>query len=121
MKDKIENIKELMELNGGKKSYENSIMGIIDSIKHLVPNYEDGKFKSEDLNDIIEDIYAQVIPIYDKNFTNEEIVGIIEFFKTPIGKSYLSKMGAVALESMHIGNKHGEIVYNKLIEIFKNE
>lgn len=108
-----------MELNGGRKAYENSIVEIIKSIKHLVPNYEDDKFKSEDLNEIIDDIFNRVIPIYDKYFTNDEILGIIEFFKTPIGKSYLSKMGSVALESMHIGNEHGEIIYNKLIEIFK--
>lgn len=110
-----------MELNGGRKSYEISIMEIIDSLKHLVPNYEDDKFTSDNLKDIIDDIYDQIIPIYDKYFTNEEILGIIEFFKTPIGKSYLTKMGSVALESMHVGNKHGELVYNKLIEIFKNE
>ncbi len=120
MEDKIENIKTLLELNGGKKSYEDSVMDIIDAIKHLIPNFKDENIKPEDINDIIEDIYFQIIPIYDKYFTNEEILGIIDFFKTSIGKVYLSKMGIVALESMHIGNKHGELVYNRLMKINGN-
>jgi hypothetical protein len=70
-----------------------------------------------ELEDIIQNIEDQIIPIYDKHFTNEELVGFIEFFKTDVGRVYLNKMGIVALETMQIGNKYGELVYNKLVEI----
>lgn len=114
MSDKIENIKLLLELNGGTKSYRDSILSIIEGIKHLIPNFNG--VDENIINEILEDINSQIIPIYDKYLTNEEVIGIIEFYKTPIGKVYLSKMGAVALESMQVGNKYGEIIYNKLIE-----
>jgi hypothetical protein len=115
--DKIENIKKLLELNGGTKSYEDSAFTIIDAVKHLVPNFKQENFKEKDLRGIVDDIQSQIIPIYDKHFTNEEILGIIEFYKTPIGQTYLIKMGVVAMESMQIGNKYGEMIYNKLIEL----
>lgn len=121
MSDKIENIKELLKLNGGVNSFHDSAITIIDAIKHLVPNFDQEKFTIEDLNSIISGIEDQVIPIYDKHFTNEEILGIIEFFKTDVGNSYLHKMSVVALETMQIGNKYGELVYNKLVEIAKKD
>lgn len=117
MIEKIENIKTLLRLNGGVNSFHDSALTIIDAIKHLVPNFDQEKFTIEDLNDIIKDIEDQIIPIYDKHFTNEELEGFIEFFKTDIGRTYLNKMGVVALETMQIGNKYGELVYNKLVEI----
>jgi uncharacterized protein len=120
MNEKIENIKILLELNGGKRSYENSAIEIVDAVKHLIPNFSEENFKKEDLEDIIHDIENEIIPIYDKYFTDEEILGIIKFYDTPIGQSYLSKMGIVAMESMKIGNKYGEMIYNKLTEKFKD-
>lgn len=121
MENKIDNIKKLLEFNGGTKSYEKSIFTIIDAIKHLVPNYRDENLKTENITDIVNDIQDQIIPIYDKYFTNDEILGIIEFYKTPIGQIYLTKMGAVAIESMQIGNNYGEIIYKRLMEMNGNE
>jgi hypothetical protein len=119
MEEKIKNIKILLNLNGGTKSYEDSAKRVINAVKHLIPNYKDENFKPEYLEEILEDIQNQIIPIYDKYFTNEEIIGIIEFYNTLIGQAYLSKMGIVALESMQVGNKYGELIYNKLIEMSK--
>ena len=100
MEDKINNIKILLDLSGGKSNYREIIKEIISSIKHLIPNYTDDKISNDDLQLLTEEIMDQIIPIYDKHFTNEEILGIIEFYKTPIGKIYLNKMGKVSYESM---------------------
>jgi len=117
MEEKIKNIKILLELNGGTKSTENTAISIIDSIKHLIPDFKMNNVKPEDLKDIVEKIQEETIPIYDKYFTNEEILGFIDFYKTPIGQVYLSKMGVVAMESMKVGSKYGEIVYKRLLEL----
>lgn len=119
MDEKIENIKLLLELNGGSSSYEKSALTIIEGIKHLIPNFDENKINKEFLKEISSNFIEKIIPIYDKYFTNEEILGIIEFYKTNVGKSYLSKMSKVALESMKIGNEYGELIYNNLIEINK--
>jgi hypothetical protein len=121
MNEKMQNIKNLLEINGGTKSNENIAISIIDSIKHLIPNFNSDKIKPDDIKDIVEDIQKETIIIYDKYFTNEEILEIIEFYKTPIGKIYLSKMGIVTMESMKTASKYGEIVYNRLLEISKKD
>lgn len=121
MENKIENIKILLKLNGGEKSNLKAAESIIDAMGHLVPNFKPEKVKPENLQDILEEIQSQIIPIYDKYFTNEEIIGIIEFYKTPIGQSYLSNMGNITIESMEVGNKYGEIIYNKLLKLSNEE
>jgi len=121
MKDKINNIKILLELNGGTKNTEKTALIIIDSVKHLIPNFDMDKIKPDDIKDIVEKIQEETIPIYDKYFTNEEILGFIDFYKTPIGQIYLNKMGRVVMESMQVGSKYGKIVYERLMELSSNE
>lgn len=111
--EKIINIKKLLDMNGGRASYEKTVLQTIDAIQHLVPDFT-GELKQEEMDEIIDDIYQTIIPIYDKHFTNEEILGIIDFYCSDLGKVYLSKMNVVTMECMMIGRKHGEIVYNKL-------
>jgi len=113
MKEKINNIKKLLDINGGRSAYEHTVAQTIEAIHHIVPNFN-GVLLPEEMDEIINDIYQTVIPIYDRNFTNEQIIELIQFFETDIGKIYLSKMGIVAMESMQVGKKHGEIIYNIL-------
>ena len=116
---KLQNIKTLLELNGGGRANRTNIINVVEAIKHLVPNFDPDRFDPSDLDGIVDDIMSRIIPIYDKHFTNGEIVGIIEFYQSEAGKAYLRKMGAVTQESMEIGNKFGDVVFNKLVELFK--
>jgi hypothetical protein len=116
--EKINNIKNLLNLNGTKKSHEQTIINIVNSIKHLIPNFK--KFDDEQFNLISKEIEDNIISIYDKYLTNEDILNIIEFYKSETGKLYLNKMGVISIEIMNLGNKYGELIYNKLI-IFNND
>lgn len=112
--EKINNIKNLLNLNGTKKSHEQTIINIVNSIKHLIPNFK--KFDDEQFNLISKEIEDNIISIYDKYLTNEDILNIIEFYKSETGKLYLNKMGVISIEIMNLGNKYGELIYNKLIK-----
>lgn len=116
--EKINNIKNLLNLNGTKKSHEQTIINIVNSIKHLIPNFK--KFDDEQFNLISKEIEDNIISIYDKYLTNEDILNIVEFYKSETGKLYLNKMGVISIEIMNLGNKYGELIYNKLI-IFNND
>jgi len=41
--------------------------------------------------------------LYFKSFTNEEIQGLVDFYKSPIGRSYCEKLPSVTKESAQIG------------------
>lgn len=61
-----------------------------------------------------------VIPVYVKHYTDEEIVQLIEFYKTPLGKKIIEKMPAIAKESFVIGEEWGkktaEVAVKKLMD-----
>jgi hypothetical protein len=61
-----------------------------------------------------------VIPIYERNFTLEELQALVAFYESPLGKTLLSKMPAVVQESMSVGNQWGmqkaEELFRKLKE-----
>jgi len=121
MSEKRENIKMLLELNGGSTSYRDSVLSVIYSIKHLIPNFDIENFDINELDFIFSDIENNIISIYDKYFTEDEVLEIIEFYKSSIGKVYLAKMNKVTLECLLFGNKQGEFIYNKLIEFYSKK
>lgn len=114
-------IRQLMFLNGTIQSHHSSIENIIETIKTFVPDSGDIT-----LSDIAEDVLNEIIPIYDKYFTEDEVKQLIDFYLSDIGKVYLKNMGNITFESMKIGEKMGDIIYdriekNKIKSIWKRE
>jgi hypothetical protein len=48
------------------------------------------------------------VPIYHKHFSHEEIKGMIEFYKTPLGKVLAEKQPKVLEESIAAGQQWGQ-------------
>jgi uncharacterized protein len=110
--DKLDKIKELLTLNGELSSVRRTITKIIDSFKHLVPEKNLENLTEEDLNNISKNIEDKIISVYNNNFTEEEITNIIEFYKSDVGKMYLSKMGKVMIETLSVGQEYGKIIHD---------
>ncbi|ENX06478.1 hypothetical protein F898_03428 [Acinetobacter courvalinii] len=47
----------------------------------------------------------EMIKIYAEEFTQQEIDGMIQFYKTPVGQSTIDKMPIVMQKSMQVGYK----------------
>lgn len=55
------------------------------------------------------------VPIYDKYFTSNEIAALSRFFRSPVGKKYVSSTPILTLEMERIGEEWGNaIVVNYL-------
>jgi hypothetical protein len=48
------------------------------------------------------------VPVYDKNFSHQEIRSLIEFYQTPLGQKTISVLPKVTLELQEEGRKWGE-------------
>jgi len=112
---KIDNIKKLLDINGGSRINEEIVSNTIDAIKETYPYLNFDKSKV-DLSSIIDEIMEKIIPLYDKTFTDDEILGIIEFYESEVGRSYLKKMGIIVKESVEIGSSFGEIIFKKIMK-----
>jgi len=117
MDEKLENIKRLLDINGYSKSAENTVNQVLTVIKNLKPEFDETSVDVENLKEIVEDLKNRIIPIYENHLTNEEILGFIDFYESDLGKSYLTKMGKITMETMELGEKFGEIIFNKIMKI----
>ena len=59
---------------------------------------------------------AQIIPVYHRYFTAEEIKGMIAFYSTDLGRKAISAMPGLMSESMVIGQNWGEGLSPELAE-----
>lgn len=58
----------------------------------------------------------EMIKIYAEEFTQEEIDGMIQFYKTPVGQSTIDKMPIVMQKSMQVGYKQMDAITPKIMQ-----
>ena len=102
-------IRHLMFLNGAVQSQHSSIQKMMEILKFMIPDSMDIT-----LADIAEDVLNEIIPIYDKYFTEEEIIQLIDFYHSDIGKSYIKNMGDITMESMKVGEKTAYLITERI-------
>ena len=50
------------------------------------------------------------VPIYDKNFSDQEIKSLIEFYQTPLGQKTIATLPKLSAELREEGRKLGESI-----------
>ncbi|MCH7382487.1 DUF2059 domain-containing protein [Acinetobacter dispersus] len=81
-----------------------------------VVNYtqELGKIMQEELT--WAKLEPEMIKIYAEEFSQEEIDGMIKFYKTPVGQSTIDKMPIVMQKSMQVGYKQMDAITPKIMQ-----
>jgi hypothetical protein len=69
----------------------------------------------------VEELEDLIVPIYDKHFTQEELEGILEFNKTPLGQKIIRTMPDVMKESMAAGADWGRGLATRAMERFQEK
>ena len=80
--DKVGYIQRLLQANGTKASLERNIRR---TIAEAPENRRDELSKLFDINELT----ATLIPVYDRNFTQDEILALITFYESPAGVKML--------------------------------
>ncbi len=107
---KVERIREVMELTGAGDLGMQVMQLIVEPMKGSLPDVP-----AEVWDEILEGVSADdlvelTIPIYDRNFTSEEIDAMLVFYRTPAGQSMMRKMPVVVQESMMAGQAWGQAI-----------
>lgn len=118
---KAERIEELMELTGASKLGVQMMHAMTDSLKAAMPNVPDDWWARFMAEVDPEDVTAIVVPIYDRHFTAEEIDAMLEFYRTPVGRSLIAKMPVVVQESMAAGQAWGKRLAEEILEELEAE
>lgn len=65
----------------------------------------------------VEQLVDLLVPVYQKQFTEEDVKAFLEFYQSPAGKKLVEKQPAIMQESMVIGQQWGMGIAQKIQEI----
>jgi uncharacterized protein len=114
-------IRHLLQVTGGGRLAVQAIDTMMSTFKQAFPRVPEEfwtEFRSEVRED---DIIDWSVPIYDKYFSEEEVLGLVAFYATPLGKRLLEAQPLVLQESMQAGKEWGRALGQKVIERLKQK
>ncbi len=111
-------IRRLLEVTGAKMLVEQTMGEMTKSLKPTLANsLPPGDYRDQLIDLFFAKFTAKAntqallelsISSYDKNFTHEEIRGLLQFYQTPLGKKSISVMPQLLAELQEKGRKWGE-------------
>jgi len=108
---KKQDILKLIEVMDAKaqmaQTFDLMFTNVMESMGAGIPADVKRTFKSK-FESRINDFVNQLIPIYDKHFTHDDIKNIIKFYETPTGKKMIKATPLITQESFAIGQKWGQ-------------
>jgi len=93
-------VKKLLNVTNQTSAVTTSIIDSIEAVKkNASPSQVDLLNADEkEINKSAKDLEAKIVTIYASHFTSNEIEGILEFFKTPVGSKFISEQTAIQTE-----------------------
>ena len=109
-------IRALLETTGSGSLGKQMIQQMLPAMKKMAPKAPDD-FWTDFMKEINpDDIIAMTIPVYQKNFTEEDLLETIAFYKSPVGQRLIAKLPIVLQESTQIGQQWGQELAKRTIE-----
>lgn len=126
--DKVEaydqDVRKLLELTGSTATFNTVIDQMIGNYRQSdlgVPDEFWDQVLKEFKKDPLEELYKMILPIYKRHLTHEEIRGLITFYESEIGKTFIEKMPMIMQESMQAGSEWGQMIAEKITRKLKEE
>lgn len=112
--NKTADIRTLLTLTQAGEMAVQMMQEMLNSYRQGLPKVPDEfwvglakKIKTEDLVDML-------VPIYERYLTHSEVVTLIGFFESPVGKKLISVQPSIMKESMQVGQQWGDKIGNEV-------
>ena len=107
--------RELLEVTGSGNLGLQMMQNIFNSFKNQFPQVP-GEFWVELSKEITgKELMELVIPIYSKYYTDDELVKLIQFYRSPLGQKVVQKLPLISQDSYYVGQEWGKKVGEKVI------
>ncbi|MEH1903611.1 MAG: DUF2059 domain-containing protein [Nostoc sp.] len=119
--EKTNNIKKLFEITGVKNLSRQIITQLLNDFKSNYPQVPQkfwDNFAAEIKSD---DIVNEIIPIYNKYFSNEEIKQVLTFYQTPVGQKTITVLPQLYQESYYVGKRYGRAAAQRALKKLEAE
>jgi hypothetical protein len=115
--DAEKDVLKLMQVNGSAASYDLAYDQIVAQFKMMKPNVPQFNWdmaKRDVFDKEIIELQKQLIPVYLKSFTPEEVKQLIAFYTSPLGKKLVGGTTQVSKESMKVAQPWAMSLTQKL-------
>jgi len=116
---KIAKIRELIDLMGTPHIAADLMKSQAAGIKTLLPfppraqdDFEKELLASIDVNELMD----MIVPIYDRHFSEEDVDGMLAFYRSPIGQRVTKALPEITAESQEAGKEWGQRLGKKVGE-----
>ncbi|MES2893611.1 MAG: DUF2059 domain-containing protein [Bacteroidota bacterium] len=116
---KKEHIKRLLELTGAGQLGQQMFTATIASYKQAIPAVPDEFWEGLQKEMKPEALVDLIIPIYDKYYTEAEILELTAFYQTTVGKKIVAVSPMIMQESMSVGQSWGQEIGAKVYSDLK--
>jgi len=113
---KDQDIRTLLQMTGAGQIGLQVLNSVVANFKSAAPQVPPEYWQKFQEQLSADDLVALVVPVYERNFTQQEIRDLITFYSTPSGQAIIAKMPIVVQESMEIGQEWGKKLTQELIK-----
>ena len=124
-------IRRLIEIMGGKKMMDQMAAQMVaqtrSELTKTIPQgtrgqqIADAYFQKLQARLRGEEVIELIIPIYNKYFAKEDIEALIQFYQSPLGQRFLQVMPQIASESLSLGMRWGQRIFEEIQKEMENE
>lgn len=124
-------IRHLLEVTGAKKLTEQSMSLIMEQIKPALQRQLPQVERAQTIMDTFlrkfqakfnyRAISEQMVPIYDKYLSAEDIKGLIQFYESPLGQRAVQALPQIARESQMAGYQLGQKIAREVLVELQEE
>ena len=107
-------IVKMQQLNGASDAMFSQIVMQFKSIKPGVTEEQWAAVKKDVFDVEVAELNKELIPVYKKYFTQDEVKAIIAFYETPVGKKLAEKTPLITVESMQSAQAWGMGLFGKI-------
>ncbi|MCK8523568.1 DUF2059 domain-containing protein [Aquimarina sp. D1M17] len=122
--DYTKTLRTMFEIAGTEDTYKTVINQMFMMYKSQYPNVEEeiwDEFEDEFMQTSMNDLVQMLAPVYSKHLTKEELLQIIQFYNSSVGKKLAKSTPLITQESMQIGQEWGIKIGERFSEKLKQK
>src|SRR6266487_3685107 len=101
-------IRDLLKTVGTTDLMEQMKHQIFDSFRKMAPSAGDDVWRELERRFDVNELTEKLVPIYDKYYSAEDLKGIVQFYRSPLGQRVLS---TIDRKSTRLNSSHPSISY----------
>lgn len=117
-------LKKMLQISGAESTYKVALNQMTSMFRQQQSNVPD-EFWNELATEINKDALSRlldlILPVYQKHLTHADLLQLIAFYESPVGKKFAEKSPLIVQESMIAGQEWGRQIGEKVVNKLKEK